>query len=640
MQHARRPAKVTPFEFLQMLFVRFGIFVPIDLSIEKKFLGGTQYNDTLPTASADTLPMANGEAGNVDDDRDVCHGENKRSRFFFLPSLLGPGEPTEVWSYKCGESWKTTICHSLLLPEGAPPPGIMERIMALVLGDVYAAQRGDKIDMNDSTFPWKDDVGTLPSLQADEILCWRTAILLKLHTEEINPSDSSMRQMSVVEVFVGLVERNSPLCVASDLMRVGMYQLVLSANGQVGNGGKQIWNGGYKLVMKAVERVLKEYAGLEVIQHAVCPECLMKKAPSQARVWTRNRLNKAIQNEENTIRCGDGHRVPLCLVNGVSEKKTAPRAPIGQQFAADHAGGGVSVCDLLEGVVLVGLWCHEERQVVSAGSGFVVDRKRGLIVTAAHTLINIDDDKGGGPFFGRNYFGRRNAQVVVGVIPQNNHDDSALGMPTVAVFRYFAEIAAKDPLIQKKGICEVDACILRITSRMENDVGGLRGEGCEKQVQIVLKHDREAMKRENLKQLKCTEKCSIEENGRILGYNQGGEGLMSPGMQLNRYADFAKGYVCKVFRASNDKDERKRHSKLFQPREEIVLICSTIGGHSGGPCVNRQGEVIGILSRSDQVESRRCYLVPVGQWKSMLKEAKKKVNHIDRLLRSDALDLR
>lgn len=34
-------------------------------------------------------------------------------------------------------------------------------------------------------------------------------------------------------------------------------------------------------------------------------------------------------------------------------------------------------------------------------------------------------------------------------------------------------------------------------------------------------------------------------------------------------------------------------SQKFQPRSEIVVICPTIGGHSGGPCVNQQGEVIG-----------------------------------------------
>ena len=34
---------MTPFEFLQLLLIRFGVFVPIDLSIEKAVLGGKEY---------------------------------------------------------------------------------------------------------------------------------------------------------------------------------------------------------------------------------------------------------------------------------------------------------------------------------------------------------------------------------------------------------------------------------------------------------------------------------------------------------------------------------------------------------------------------------------------------------------------
>ena len=36
-----------PFDFLQLLLVRFGVFVPIDLGIEKAFLGGKEYSRRL-----------------------------------------------------------------------------------------------------------------------------------------------------------------------------------------------------------------------------------------------------------------------------------------------------------------------------------------------------------------------------------------------------------------------------------------------------------------------------------------------------------------------------------------------------------------------------------------------------------------
>ena len=60
-----------------------------------------------------------------------------------------------------------------------------------------------------------------------------------------------------------------------------------------------------------------------------------------------------------------------------------------------------------------------------------------------------------------------------------------------------------------------------------------------------------------------------------------------------------------------------------QTLNKIVVICPTIGGHSGGPCVNQQGEVIGILSRADPADRQRCYLVPSSEWLPLVKTAKK-----------------
>ena len=63
-------------------------------------------------------------------------------------------------------------------------------------------------------------------------------------------------------------------------------------------------------------------------------------------------------------------------------------------------------------------------------------------------------------------------------------------------------------------------------------------------------------------------------------------------------------------------------SKKFQPNSEIVVICPTIGGHSGGPCVNQAGEVIGILSRADPADKARCYLVPTSEWLPLVRRAR------------------
>jgi len=269
-------------------------------------------------------------------------------------------------------------------------------------------------------------------------------------------------------------------------------------------------------------------------------------------------------------------------------------------------------------VVVVGLWDGKTRRVVRVGSGFIADKKRGLIITASHTLMNIWGEKN----FGESYYGMRQGKVIIGIIPRKKGEESG----TEAVFRYFAKIVAKDPEIDQ-GICHLDACVLRITTRMENDIGGT-GEGCGDQIEHLLLNNPHAIKQEKFQQLKITDKCELDEQVRIIGYNQGGEGLMGPGVSLNRYVDFARGYVCKKFaggEAINNRNgnhqQRIRHR--FKPREEIVIICPTIGGHSGGPCVNQQGEVIGILSRADPAENQRCYLVPTYEWRSLLRRAKK-----------------
>jgi hypothetical protein len=287
--------------------------------------------------------------------------------------------------------------------------------------------------------------------------------------------------------------------------------------------------------------------------------------------------------------------------------------PNAKSVGAGAENGGVPVQDLLGAVVVVGLWDGKTRNVVRVGSGFIVDKKRGLIVTAAHTLMNIWGDKKYP--FGENYYGLSRGKVVIGVIPRERDGDGK----DMAVFRYFAQIVSKDPSLDR-GECHLDACVLRITTRMENDVGG-DGEGCGDEPEILLLNNQKALKNEQLPTLKITEKCELEEQVRIVGYNQGGEGLLGPGENLNRYVDFAKGYVCMKF--VHEEDPGGKRKERFKPREEIVVICPTIGGHSGGPCVNQQGEVIGILSRADPAENQRCYLVPASELKALVSRAKK-----------------
>jgi GTPase SAR1 family protein len=578
--------EMTPFDFLQRLLIRFGVFVPIDLSIDKALLGGKEY-----AQSAETQLRG---ADAVLPDEEISDS----AQFFFLPSLLGPGEPAEAWTYKNSDSWKTTLCHSILFPDGVPP-GLMERITAAVLSSIYSVARQDRC------------------FRVKEILCWRTAFFIKLGTEISR--DSEEVKESVVEIFAHLADRESHLCVGSDAMGTGMRRLILSGKGQVGDGGRKIWTGGYLLVIKAIGRVMAEYGGLEYEKQGFCPECLSKKAVSQASSWDWTVIRTAGQNGDESMRCRHGHRVDTRLVAGPCDSLSKPktrRESIRSQPRFTDSDPIIPVNDLLRGVVLVGLWDGRTRKIVRVGSGFIVDKKRGLIVTASHTLMNIWGDRH--TPFGSNYYGLRDGKIVIGVIPGSKESDNESD-ETEAVFRYFAKIAAKDPSIEEKGECQADVCVLRITTRMEHDVGG-NGEGIGDQPERLLLNNPDALKRENLQKLKVTEKCELDEQVRILGYNQGGEGLLGPGESLNRYVDFARGYVCKKFATGEESGGYLRHR--FKPLQEFVVICPTIGGHSGGPCVNQQGEVLGILSRADPAENQRCYLVPASAWKAMVKKAK------------------
>ena len=585
---------VKPFEFLQLLLIRFGVFVPIDLGIEKAFLGGKEYARHL--SNEDEKPS------------EITISQSNKTlpaTFFFLPSLLGPGEPAEAWTYKSTDSWKASLCHSVLFPDGVPP-GLMERITASVLSNIY-----DIAHQKETPIVQGMDGRSVPSYEGNlvvkEVLCWRTAFLVKVGMQ-MNSPKGELKE-SIVEVFCGLTDKESHLCVGSEYMSAGMRRLVTCGKGQEGDGGRKIWMGGYLIVCKAVQRVMDEYGGLEYEKQGFCPDCLAKKAVGEASSWDFTAVRAAVKNGESTIRCRHGHRVDIRLVAGPVDTAEAEK-PRGLGSGSDPI---VPINDLLRGVVVVGLWDGKSKKVLRVGSGFIADKKRGLIVTASHTLMNIWGDKSYP--FGENYYGLRQGKVVIGVIPREKGEETG----TEAVFRYYAKIVAKDPSIDQRGVCHLDACVLRITTRMENDIGG-DGAGCENEIEKLLLNNPHALKQEKLHPLKITDKCELDEQVRIVGYNQGGEGLLGPGVSLNRYVDFARGYVCKKFAGGEGGDAQLRHR--FKPREEIVVICPTIGGHSGGPCVNQQGEVIGILSRADPAESQRCYLVPACEWRALLREAK------------------
>ena len=107
------------------------------------------------------------------------------------------------------------------------------------------------------------------------------------------------------------------------------------------------------------------------------------------------------------------------------------------------------------------------------------------------------------------------------------------------MFRYSAEIV-------EKGGQFMDACILRLKTRFEKDV--CDGNTIDELPETILPQDHKScLKSEKLKQLKMSSKIEPDERIRIIGFNQGQEGLPVRFAHVNRVADFSHGAVIRMF---------------------------------------------------------------------------------------------
>jgi len=345
-------------------------------------------------------------------------------RFYFLPSLLGQNKPSDnVWDYKNSEIWKETVCHSFLIQDSSPP-GLMERITASILSEIHTLseiharevyeRENEKIKLCNTTH-----------LCIKQIHCWQKTLILST-TLTVTDDIGEVRR-SKVELFVHLAEKDDKLCVASGKMAIGTRRLIICGKGHA----LDIWNGGYGIVKGAVDNVFHDYRGLDFKEQGICPSCLRTKSIGEAGIWDWSLITSFTQQGHDTIRCSEGDCInmrSLCLISN----QEMPKLP----YEHHDNDSELNVKDYLPKVVLVGLWDgdKDKPKIIFCGSGFIVDKKRGFIMTAAHVLIQIKDEKD----FGKDYYGEEKRRVVIGIIPDDGNDG------TQVVFRYFAKIIAKD----------------------------------------------------------------------------------------------------------------------------------------------------------------------------------------------------
>jgi len=486
---------------------------------------------------------------------------------YFIPSLCNDMPTDDSWSYKSHESWRTTLASSWTF-DSSSTTSVMNVISSALLSHFSSVPEDREVT---------------------QVMIWRSSFLVHLsprHTEAIRAGDAGS-----VTIFGHLAsESDTNLSVAMRSTASDKRRFVLSARGQSGGGGRNIWGGGYRSVLSILAKALSKLDGVEQTQETICPDCLASYHPSNAATWTNESLGRIARCETHAL-CNNGHRVETALICG-QEATDALHGSTKNQILNRSAS---SVSSHLGSVVLVGLYDEQKHVVTRVGSGFIADAKRGLIITAAHVVMDVESALS---------YAHQPCKAVIGVLPS--------GDPSAAVYRYFAELLIEDSRT-------VDACVLRITTKFEQDVCIV--EECCNQPEFPVINNTAVLKAD-LKQLKTTTSREIGEDVRILGYSQSGEGTLPRGGHINRSPDLARGYITRIFRL-DDQCVNNSTGELI-PREEIIVCCRVIEGMSGGPAINNEGKVLGLLSRSDKADGERCYLVPASELRRLLKRAKAK----------------
>ena len=311
----------------------------------------------------------------------------------------------------------------------------------------------------------------------------------------------------------------------------------------------------------------------------------------------------AQRGDRGVLTCENNHKVDLRYLTG----QTLPsHRPIAYQEQSSF-NENVHYTKICPGVCLIGLW--DGRRIHRCGSGFVVDAKRGLVVTAAHVVIDPNGSAAPPNSFLRRqarYYGLSRGQVLVGLPPSSKESNPNSPVGPEAVWRYVARIEQED-------VCNVDAAVLRITARLTNDVD--KHESLLSAFNnIRTLRAQEDFRNEKLHQLKLSPRCEIEQNVRLIGYGQTTE------TSIDRSIEVYRGYVSRKFMNS---EWRGRSDRGYVWKHYFSIVTSlTLEGQSGCPCVNDQAQVIGILSQADRADKNKCFVVPTGEFIHIISDAR------------------
>ncbi len=530
---------------------------------------------------------------------------------YLLPRVTAEPPSSSPWSFTAGD-YKTIICHSWLIKEVLPVT-FMDLVSAAVVSDLIALFGQNKQPDRRSS---ESHVSTF----VEQIMCYKTAIYVKV--VELMRGDKNFKKIN--EIYICLVHSNFRNCVNSDNMQNTDRKLMVCGKGFEGRYGETIWNLGYDSILHTVDNVVKGNTKGNFIREIACPYCLLHMTtPREVPCWRKDTVDS--QPGEETLRCNNQshvHMVAPQLLRGDLMVREDDDCSIVSSATGVTAWSAIShatamtaltydtlerpnprtIPEMLPSVVLVSLWDTKSQRICSTGSGFIADKNRGLIVTAGHIFYKLRNNEA----YEEKFFGIKNSTAIVGI-----YDDKK----GQAIFRYTANVLVHD-------LAKADCCVLRLHEKFEHPIDSDGFHVPYPQAMTFNLNPRE----EPLSSLPLTDTVDLETKVRVMGYNQEGEGLYNDDDKIDRSPCFENGQVMKKMSGSDMVSRNRNGPKIHIPESEVVIESKTKFGHSGGPCVNSIGEVIGIVSRSDPIDAKTCYLAPSKIIASLLKKAKQKVD--------------